>query len=316
MTTAYYPIARFKSLHKAVLRLTAVMIVSAAVASCGSSRTTALRGSDGRKTVAASSTSGHNTRQRIVVDQHIHASNDLASESKALLAEAEKWMGTPYLYGGNDNNGIDCSGFVLQVYKNALGIKLPRTSATQHEFCSRIDKSRLKAGDLVFFATTKEHDRVSHVGMYIGEGKMVHASSSRGVIISSLDEDYYTRYFFGAGKVDQYYAMIDTNKKKNKKDSSRPAPATVVTQPAAAPSPLVAEAKPAPAPAAVATAAPTPKPKTEAAPQPAPAPASQPKITAVRATAPAAAPSGNADPRSLVLGSIVEQSIDSIMTVR
>lgn len=312
MTTAYNPIIRFKSLRTSALRLTAVMMVSAAVASCSSSRTTTMRGSDGRQTIAASSATVHTTRPR-VVDQHIHTSNDMASESKALLAEAEKWMGTPYLYGGNDNNGIDCSGFVLQVYKNALGIKLPRTSATQHEFCSRIEKAHLKAGDLVFFATTKEHDRVSHVGMYIGDGKMVHASSSRGVIISSLEEDYYTRYFFGAGKVDQYYAMIDTNKKKDKKEPPRHAPAPVVVEPAAPAPVVVAEAKPtaAPVPAAAPASTPTPKPEPGPASRPA-----QPKITTVRAAAPAATSTGSSDPRSLVLGSITEQSIDSLMTIR
>lgn len=140
----------------------------------------------------------------------------LPKETRALLTEASKWLGTSYRYGGDSRSGVDCSGLITNLYKSALSIKLPRSSAQQQEYCSRISKKDLMEGDLVFF-TTGKGSKVSHVGMYIGDGRMVHSSTSRGVIISGLDEDYYTRTFHSAGRVDSYYAMVrGKNRKKAK----------------------------------------------------------------------------------------------------
>ncbi len=137
------------------------------------------------------------------------------SASAALIKEAESWLGTPYKYGGNDRGGVDCSGFVLQVYLRALDIKLPRTSREQNEFCQKVDKSRLTPGDLLFFKTTKGSDRISHVGIYAGENKMIHSSTSQGVIFTDLATDYYVRTYAGAGKVGQYHSMLSRGKKGN-----------------------------------------------------------------------------------------------------
>ena len=133
----------------------------------------------------------------------------LANPVDALIAEAHSWKGTPYLWGGNDRDGVDCSGFVTQVYIRALGIKLPRTSATQSEYCSSLKREHLQPGDLVFFSTDSSRKGiVTHVGMYIGEGNMIHSSSSRGVIVSSLDNTYYKRTFHSAGRVDRLHQLI------------------------------------------------------------------------------------------------------------
>lgn len=117
-----------------------------------------------------------------------------------IVAQARKWIGTPYKYGGESRKGTDCSGLTMVVYRDVAGIKIPRNSGKQQEFCSRISRKSLSPGDLVFFSSSRKGS-VSHVGIYAGSGKFIHASSSRGVIISSLDEDYYRRHFHSAGRV-------------------------------------------------------------------------------------------------------------------
>lgn len=125
---------------------------------------------------------------------------------RALCDYAKKFVGVPYLYGGNDRNGLDCSGLVCRVYLDVACFKLPRNSAEQGEFCREIHRSKLRAGDLLFFSGKRGgRGRVNHVGMYIGNGKMVHASSSRGVIISSIDDDYWGPRLHHCGRVRQLF---------------------------------------------------------------------------------------------------------------
>lgn len=123
------------------------------------------------------------------------------SDEKELIKEAKKWLGTKYKYGGHSKSGTDCSGFVMEVYKSVYDFKLPRSSREQQEFCKKIKKSQLKIGDLVFFTTGKSKNRVSHVGIFIGNGQFIHASSSKGVVISDLDQNYYIRTYHSSGRV-------------------------------------------------------------------------------------------------------------------
>lgn len=119
-----------------------------------------------------------------------------------IVHEAESWLGVPYKYGGNDKReGTDCSGMVLAVYRDVTGIKMPRNSAAQAEFCNRIGERDLKPGDLVFFATGKDKERISHVGILTGEGRFIHSSTSKGVIESDLETPYYRRTFRCYGRV-------------------------------------------------------------------------------------------------------------------
>jgi cell wall-associated NlpC family hydrolase len=122
------------------------------------------------------------------------------TDAKRLIAEARKWIGTPYSYGGSTRQGTDCSGFVMSVYRDVLGMKLPRSSAEQEQYSINIKRDELKPGDLVFFCTGGG-SRVSHVGLYTGGGHMIHASTSRGVIDSALDERYYQRTYHSCGRV-------------------------------------------------------------------------------------------------------------------
>ncbi|MCM1111125.1 MAG: C40 family peptidase [Clostridium sp.] len=135
--------------------------------------------------------------------------SSMSAPTVQLLSEADTWLGVPYRYGGEDRSGIDCSALVLQIYGRSLSIRVPRNSLKQYEFCDRIDRKDLIPGDLVFFSTPSSKS-IGHVGIYVGDDMMVHASSSRGVTVSAITSDYYRRHFKGAGRVGSYYAMVDT----------------------------------------------------------------------------------------------------------
>lgn len=108
---------------------------------------------------------------------------------------------TPYKFGGNDEDGIDCSAFTQNVFKQAGKIQLNRTARDQYTQGIVIsDKNTLAFGDLVFFDTRKRV-KPGHVGIYIANGLFAHASSKHGVIVSSLEQDYYTRKYMGARRV-------------------------------------------------------------------------------------------------------------------
>ena len=105
------------------------------------------------------------------------------------------WLGTPYLYGGSSKVGTDCSGFVSSVYMEKEGIYLPRTTTAEFDMGTSISKSKLKIGDVVFF---KERGRISHVGIFVGNENFIHASTSRGVTVTSLNDSYWKPRYAGA----------------------------------------------------------------------------------------------------------------------
>ncbi|MGN0236863.1 MAG: C40 family peptidase [Lepagella sp.] len=119
-----------------------------------------------------------------------------------VVKEAYTWIGTPYKYGGDKRGeGTDCSGMVMRVYEKAADIKLPRSSRDQADFCETVKSKDVKKGDLVFFATGKDPNRVSHVGIVVDDDSFIHASSSKGVVVSHLSSDYYRRRFIKFGRV-------------------------------------------------------------------------------------------------------------------
>jgi cell wall-associated NlpC family hydrolase len=121
------------------------------------------------------------------------------SDTKVLLRAAERdWRGTPYRYGGTTRKGIDCSAFVQAVYDDVFGLELPRATAAQVEEGEEIDRRDLQPGDLVFFKT---RPRTRHVGIYLGEGEFAHASTSRGVMISHLDDSYWRSRFWTSRRI-------------------------------------------------------------------------------------------------------------------
>lgn len=118
-----------------------------------------------------------------------------------LYEESAKWLGTPYKYAGNTRSGCDCSGLVGQIYLSVYGKQLQRNSAQiMNKNCDEISQSKLKPGDLVFFSTGGG-SKINHVGILLKDDKFIHASSSKGVIVSNLQERYYQRTFVCAGRV-------------------------------------------------------------------------------------------------------------------
>jgi cell wall-associated NlpC family hydrolase len=123
------------------------------------------------------------------------------TERDRIIFEVIKYLDTPYRYGGTTDKGLDCSAFTGAVYRNSLQINLPRSSADQYGVGEKLkSQDELKFGDLVFFKT-RRRARVSHVGIYLGERLFAHASTSRGVIVSSLDETYYKKRYVGARRI-------------------------------------------------------------------------------------------------------------------
>lgn len=118
-----------------------------------------------------------------------------------VLLEIIRYLDTPYKYGGNSEDGIDCSGFTKNVYLSAVNIELPRTAREQFNTGDKVDKDDLEFGDLVFFNTTKR-SFPGHVGLYIGDNQFIHASRKLGVTISSFDESYYLKRFVGARRIE------------------------------------------------------------------------------------------------------------------
>ncbi|MBZ5486315.1 C40 family peptidase [Halomonas aquamarina] len=111
---------------------------------------------------------------------------------QALLEQHQRWSGTPYRIGGTTAKGVDCSGLVRNVYREMFNVELPRSTYEQVHEGRAIDRQELQAGDLVFFRPPGNN----HVGIYVGDGYFLHASTSQGVIISSLDNSYWQRYYW------------------------------------------------------------------------------------------------------------------------
>ena len=119
-----------------------------------------------------------------------------------LIKYAKRYLGGRYVWGGTKPSGFDCSGYVKYLYAKE-GIRLPRTAYAQSKVGKSISRKNLKKGDLLFFLTDKKrHIPITHVGMYIGHGKFIHAASRKdGIIISSLSKSKYSRYFVKAKRV-------------------------------------------------------------------------------------------------------------------
>lgn len=115
-----------------------------------------------------------------------------------LRSIAEPWMGVPYRFGGESRDGVDCSGLTQALYQEAFDIELPRTTGTQVNRGSPVERSQMRAGDLVFFRTA---DQQKHVGIYLDDREFVHASSSEGVTVSPLTLNYWQDHYWTARRL-------------------------------------------------------------------------------------------------------------------
>lgn len=149
------------------------------------------------------SSSSSNGQTQKPVQNNDNSYNPPASSTssvQAVLNLAYSKIGCPYVWGAEGPNSFDCSGFTSYVFRNAVGVSLPRTSSAQSGYGKTVSKSNLQAGDLVFFNTSGKG--VSHVGIYVGGGKMVHApSSGKTVSVTSINSSYYSSRFVTAKRV-------------------------------------------------------------------------------------------------------------------
>jgi len=120
-------------------------------------------------------------------------------ENASLIREVSNWMGMPFRLGGSTRSGTDCSGFIWAVYREVYNVSLPRTTEEMAYETRRIRRRNLREGDLVFFRMQRR--KLSHAGIYLGNGYFAHATTSRGVMVNSLDEPYYRRRFARGGRV-------------------------------------------------------------------------------------------------------------------
>jgi cell wall-associated NlpC family hydrolase len=138
------------------------------------------------------------------------SSADITDLRKALIALAMKLRDTRYVRGGRDPaTGFDCSGFVRYVFAHAVGMQLPRNSASQFLAGLRVKRADMQPGDLVFFRTHGKR-RISHVGIYISNGRFIHSpSSGKSVEISSLSKGYWAKRFAGAKRPEAMAQVAD-----------------------------------------------------------------------------------------------------------
>lgn len=122
-------------------------------------------------------------------------------DNHKLYLEAADWIGAPYRGGGDSKKGTDCSGLVYQIYKKVYRIQVPRNSEELKDKSYKVAKRNLKEGDLVFFSSSRSRKKVAHVGIYLKNGRFIHSSTSRGVIVSRLGEDYYSRHWISGGRM-------------------------------------------------------------------------------------------------------------------
>ena len=137
-------------------------------------------------------------KRDVVNHQSTKVTKQLSSQQQVkqkLYAQHKNWKATPYKLGGLSKRGIDCSGFVQVTFKSRFGVELPRDTNHQSKIGSRIPQKKLKAGDLVFFKTKPG---VRHVGIFLENRRFLHASTSKGVMISSLDNVYWSKKYWMA----------------------------------------------------------------------------------------------------------------------
>ena len=122
-------------------------------------------------------------------------------DNHALYVESSNWLGVPYRNGGTTKQGVDCSGLTSNIYKKVYRKDLERNSEDQRKKdCRKVKKGKLREGDLVFFHNGRKKKKATHVGIYLKDRKFIHASTSQGVIVSTLEEDYWKKHWLSGGR--------------------------------------------------------------------------------------------------------------------
>lgn len=140
---------------------------------------------------------GNNSITYNTLDSNISNSSTKDTQTKKAIEIAKSYIGGKYVWGATGPDSFDCSGFTQYIYKKAYGKNIPRVSYAQAEYGQKVEKNDLQPGDLIFFDTMNK-GRVSHVGIYIGNNKFIHAASSKSGIIESELSGYYDKKYLGA----------------------------------------------------------------------------------------------------------------------
>lgn len=200
-----------KRLYIAMLMLGAMVVTG-----CGSSNTSTTKAptkstkSTGSKTLGGGTTQGPLSKPTETPVKGTHATNckklgvqPSSSDNVKLYSECASWIGAPYKYGGTSRSGVDCSGLTYLIYKAVYGKTLTRQSGDMlTNNCKKISKSDLREGDLVFFRTDgKRSSTPNHVGIYLKNNKFIHSSTSKGVVVSDLTQEYYVTNWIAGGRV-------------------------------------------------------------------------------------------------------------------
>lgn len=204
-----------------IIGVVACGLMAALLTSCGSHR------KSGVTAKPAASSQGYSTAS-VAKSMGNKRFDALPDASQRLIKEADSWLGTPYAFGGTEKKkGVDCSGLTTRVYLDALNIKLPRSSSQQQQWCVPMPVDSLMIGDLVFFSPGGKNGSVTHVGIYIGDGRMIHSSTSRGVVVTDLSDAYFKRTYHSAGRVEKYYSMVGKVKENGRREEPASTPEDV-----------------------------------------------------------------------------------------
>ena len=140
-----------------------------------------------------------NLRKEINAFYSAYGLNPDSALNRELYTMIYEWKGTRYQHAGHSQKGVDCSGFACEVYRNCYDTLLPGGCTNIYTMVDTISKDSLREGDLVFFKI--RHGQISHVGVYLGKSYFAHASVHSGVTVSSLNEEYYKKYYFTGGRL-------------------------------------------------------------------------------------------------------------------
>ena len=123
----------------------------------------------------------------------------------ALLKSFENWKGTKYSFGGDSSRGIDCSALTRRVYREVFSFELPRVTKDQIKVGRHVSRNNLKPGDILYF---RPDGKYNHTAVYLGNSLFINASSSKGVILSSMEHSYWSKYFVHGVRVDTASANV------------------------------------------------------------------------------------------------------------
>lgn len=172
----------------------------------GGTKVTVKSTENGWSKIVVGNTTGYVSSEYLTSKQPSSGSSSSSSTSASaskVVSYAKQLLGKPYVWGAQGPNGFDCSGFTSYVFKKVAGISLPRTSSMQSNYGTYVSRSNLRAGDLVFFDTVGSNNGVvTHCGIYIGNGQLIHAASGQGkVVINNMNSSYYVNTYVNARRV-------------------------------------------------------------------------------------------------------------------